>query len=667
MSRALSKAKAKAVAEGAVIGGAETAAVVAAISAGRRGLGAVAPRAAGVAARVGGGLMSAPVLAGAAGLGGLYGGVQSYRHGDSLGQIALSTLGGAASLGTNMIADAMTGHAHAETMDEAQSRLGTKFGGSPNDIKLAAENSRRAMAESKSQKSRDANERRALALEREYERVTGQHIGPTAPNQVTPPTPVAPVHPEKAVSGPADEGIGHRMLRKAGEAVENAVFGAKAPKPENALDKQRRELESQIAFEREKASKEYAAHPGEGPNQKVHRDEITRLQGELAKITDRQAAKEAEELAAYRQVGALAAGAAIGGWLGAKTTAKAHAAAEAAGVGITKLAKTAIQAVNSVPKGVIRGTVAGDKAGAAVRVAESAAAKPVVSAVEAFGVPALNIAHGVGMYAMGSIDKDNPAAPLMRMEGAGAIAAGVIGGKYGMAAYAMRAKMAPDVAGKLAAAENRLAREAKTGPAAVAQQRAKRLTSIATGKADVAAAKARTGTGVAQAQGAAKVEVAGVRGRGDVKVAQIRGKGRVASTQIAAEMPVIKAGAQLGVAKAAGAGAVDASKFTAKQSVVNAGTRMSVAKVKGAAAVEQATVRGKLQTAQDIQAGQHAGGPPNPLGYKDVWQDSRGRIYHRKNMAVRTNPARKIDGGLAADNDLGAPSAATAIRAKKKD
>jgi hypothetical protein len=576
--------KARAVAEGAMVSGAVTGAAVGAIHLGMRGLARVAPRGAAVVGRAAGTVLAAPVILTATAAGAVYGGAKAAARGDTAGGIALGALGGAASMGTNIVADAFIGSAKAaegdkpkkkaaeasvpaespDSLDKERERLGAKFGGYDKRIDQAIDHAAKsAIDKSNDKKTQDWWRVRELALRAEKE------------NLNKPKTPEAP--PKKG------------LLQEAKEKI----FGTAKPKEDDALSKERRQLEQSVKETSARLDEEFKSRGGKGPKYDALKKERDETQDKLAKLTEKQSAKEAEETAAYRQLGAMVGGAIIGGALGRYTERAAHAAAEAAGKGVAKLAKTAVQAVNHAPKGVIAGTVQGDKAAAAVSVAKTAANQRVVSAVEAFGVPGLNIAHGAVMYKMGQ-DEKNPAAPIMRMEGAGAIAAGVIGGKFGLAAYSMKAALPHDLAGKLAAAENRIARERKVGPSGVAQARGRRLEDVARGKA-----------GVAKAESGAAVGVAKVRATRDVGVAQSRATGRQAAAKIDAQRPAIGAGSRVGVAKAQG------------------GSRVAVAEV-----------RGKQAVTRQIQKGGEVG------RYKNTWEDKRGRIYHRKDMSVRHHANR---------------------------
>lgn len=583
-------AKARAVAEGSIVGGVGVAAVGATVNAALGGLVRVAPRAGAVVSR-------ALPWAGALYIGGSAGAAayRSWNAGDNFKDVMRHAALGAIGMDTYVRQPKPDGvrprpaedglrppgmmrlggpqDGGRETMEQAEERLGKNLGGSPNDLKLAAENSRRMMGEAKSQASRNAHERRALQMERRYFEKTGVHIGPTLPPASDVPK-TMPV--PAAATPPPGETWGQRMMRRAGEGIESFVFGEKRPKVDDAMAQQRKSIEGEIASIRKEMDDE--SRSGRGPNYTKLSGRLDTKQAELNTLTNKQAEKEREELAAYRQVAALGVGALVGLGLGRMTVSAAESKVAAAEKGIVKLADKAAALVGKSKRGVIAGTIEGDKAAAAVSAANKSMTTPIVSMAEAYGIPGVNLAHGAGMYGYAATHKDDPAAPVMRMEGAGAMAAGVLGMKYAVMARALRPAASPDVMGKLKAAGNRLLREGRTGaPASVAQS------------------KARAAAGTASVNASASVQVA-----------SNRAGGRVAASAIDAKRPAVTSGARLGEAKAMGA------------------SRVGVAEA-----------RGKRAVTNEVKRGQQ----PGP--YKDTWQDSRGRIYHRKDTSVRKPSARR--------------------------
>jgi hypothetical protein len=510
--------------------------------------------------------------------GGVYGGAKALAKGESASKVALATIGGAASLGTNIAVDAFTSKAHAESMTEAMTRVGQKFAkGDPafaEQYRLAAENDRKQMAAAKNKQQKDAAERRALSNEYLYKQVTGKHIGPTTPDD-----PVAAANAEKAAKAAQPEGPKKGLFQRA----KDFVLG-EGEKSEDAFTKERRQLEDSAKETRRRMDVEFAGggsgQKGVGPNYRKLSEELEKTEKRLGEITKAQAAKEEEEIKAYRQMGAAVVGAAVGYGLGKYTEKVASAAAEVAGKGVSKLAATAVQMVNKSPKGVIAGTVHGDKAIAAVTAAKEAMGKRVVDAAATFGIPALNIAHGVGANIYAAMNPNDPAAQFYRLEGTAAIVAGVVGGKSALSAFAMRPKVSPDLVGKLNAAANRIARETRTkGSAGVAQ--------------------AVAATRVAEAR--SKLEGA----KAGVNVASIRGEGRVAAAKISSDVGAVRAG-----------------------------SRLAVEKTRGATAVTRAQIAGKAQNARAIDKANV------DIKYKNVWQDRRGRTYHRKDLSVRTRDGK---------------------------
>lgn len=390
-----------------------------------------------------------------------------------------------------------------KTIAERQKELADKpgAGGDPDVFKNIARNSREQMAKAKSQKERNAQERRALLAEEKYEQLTGIHIGPTLPEMPKPP----------AEPPPPSEGFGARMLRKAEDAIDNALFGKDKKAKDDALSTQRQSVEKEVGAIRKEMEDENSKG-GRGPR---YRDLQTRLdskQKEIEALTKEQDTKEKEALAAYRQIGAIGVGAFIGGVMGRMTQKAAAKGVATAEAGIEKLGAKVTQITKKAPKGVIAGTVEGDRAAAAVAAAKAAQSKSHVSNAEAYAIPALNVAHGAAGYTYASTHPDDPASPALRMEGAGAIAAGFVGAKFGVAARAARAVASPKAAASLKAAERRLGREAKTGPSGVAQ---------AAGRRKVA--NASTQANLAEVRGDTKLAVAKVRGRQEVEVARRNG------------------------------------------------------------------------------------------------------------------------------------------------
>ena len=283
--------KVRAAAEGAVVGGAQSAAVIGALHYGMKGIAAVAPRAAaaiGVAA-------SAPVMLSAAAAGGLYGGVKAARSGGHAKDIALGALGGAASMGTNIVVDAFTGTAKAE--DSVKPRV--YDAGPARAPKGGGENAR---DRSRGRNIQGRVEGEALKSQAELDRLAGE-APPTAPGTAVQPT---------AVAQPPQKGV----VQKAKEYV----LGTDGPKEDDALSKERRQLEQSAKETRRRMDIEFggggSGQKGVGPNYRKLQEELSKTEGRLGEITKQQAAKEEEEIATYRQMGALAAGAVARGAVG---------------------------------------------------------------------------------------------------------------------------------------------------------------------------------------------------------------------------------------------------------------------------------------------------------------------------------------------------------------
>lgn len=292
-------------------------------------------------------------------------------------------------------------------------------------------------------------------------------------------------------------------------------------------------------------------------------------------------------------------GASIGGYLaGSKLLSgagqlKDQAAATASEVG--KLGKQAGKLLKSKPNGILAGTPAGDKAKAIVNEAYArGGAKPAFASpgYPASGKTAEQVFSGAGRAS--KYDYIPPAFNAASAAVAGTVSvfdpnenrrAGeriVAGFEAGMAIGQWRSLAAAPVlrpaASSIASIEalrNRITRETATkSPAGVAVAEAGAKLS----QARIAAAR---GTGIAAINADAATKSAG-----------LRAGGRVAAARISSNQGAVMAGADLGVSKARGAGRVARAEAAA-----NLGPAKS---------------------------------------YKDTWEDSRGRIYHRRDMSVRS-------------------------------
>lgn len=522
-------------AKGAAVGGGTVAAIGATVATGMKALKMAAPRVAAVAIP-GVAAVAAGVTVYEAGKAA----VRSARRGESAGEIAKHAALGAVGLDDAVTAAKKRADSRndpimmlggpKETDEQRKERLGKNLGGSPNDLKLAIEREKEALGKADTGKMQRYHDRRLRALETQLKIDEGR-------------VKVVPANSEPLPAPTKPEGFGARMLRKAENALEGALFGDKKPK-EDSLDKQRGSVEREVGAIRKEMEDE--AKSGRGSKYTKLQMRLDEKEGELTKLTGEKAKREDAEAAAYRQVGAMATGAVVGAALGRMTANAAKKAAQTAEEGVEKLAEKAAKLISKSPNGVIAGTIEGDKAGAAVKAAKAAVAKPAVTSVEAYGLPALNVGHGVAAYGYAATHPDDPAASTLRMEGAGAIAAGVVGAKFGVAARALRPTVSPDAAGKLSAVEKRLGREARGGTAGAAQANARATTSAARGqaqmadisrKADVAKAQVRGTRDVAKTQigAVASIETAKVRGAGKVMVEGHKQAGEIRKAAKAAE------------------------------------------------------------------------------------------------------------------------------------
>jgi hypothetical protein len=465
------------------------------------------------------------------------------------------------------------------------------------------------MKAAKTDAGRNAQERRALLAEEKYEQLTGQHIGPTVPeSEAKKPNPAEIKIPTASVAAqPAkpyqEKGYAERLM----DAAIEAISGKGQTRKDNTFDKQREDLMNEIRGEQEKSKKEFANNPIKGKNQQAFDKRIDELRGKLKEVDAAEEKATAGDRALMRSVGAIAGGALIGGWLGSKAVKAAEATTAAATKSMETVARNAAKMAGASRNSVIAGTIEGDHATAAIKAAKAAATSPPVSAVQAFGVPTLNLAHGVGAVGYATAHPDDPMSVAMRTEGIAAGTAGIVGFKYGMQARALRPFISPANQAKINAADARLNRETRKGPAGVAKAKAAQATGVAQNTAARRVAETGAGVGVARAKGSAAVSTA-----------QVRGAARVEAAKIGAKLPVINAGAKVGVAKARGAGQVGVAE-----------------------------ARGKQAVTRQVKRGQDS-------VYKDTWQDTKGRVFHRKDMSVRNPSARRAAAeasrGAANDN-----------------
>lgn len=385
-----------------------------------------------------------------------------------------------------------------------------------------------------------------------------------------------------------------RMRAKAEHAIEGAIFGHDKPKDViDPYDQRRAPVQQKLKTLNKELSTE-VGRGGVGPKTASLEKSIKEASGELAAIDkeERRANEGASQM--YRSIGAVVGGAAIGGIVGGAIKKAAHSAAASIEGSLAKTAQNAGKMAASNKRGVIAGTLEGDKAAASIAAAKAAATAPVVSAGAAYALPAVSAGHGAVAYGMAEhLDKQaaargeerDPIANILRTEGTAAIAAGVFAGKAAAAARALRPRLSPVNAAKLGAAEARLAREARKGPA-----------------------------GVAQAKGQKKVAIA----KGDAAVATANAKGASALASTQAERKVTRAQATTAVA------------------TVKAGRDLATAKVRAASSVERAEINAKAANSRAIQR------ENVDVKYKDVWTDKLGRVYHRKDQAVRTRKGKAV-------------------------
>jgi hypothetical protein len=565
--------KAKNVAAGAAVGASVNAAVVGGL--------VVAAKAAPVVGKAAGVVLSAPVLIGVVGGLAAFGAARAYAKTGRASDAA----GGAAAGALGFFPDFKKPDAIPTVV------------GSEQQPRLILASSSQEAREEKLLKTVEGNLKRAeKSLGKAERNLARAGVDVPGPPTKTP----EQIEAERIAALP----FGERMLAKGQKAVETTLFGGGKPAEPNAFEQQRQSLKQAITAAEAGKAQELKSTRGpryerfvddlEGkPNERGERsgglyDRLSKLDKE-----ERQAQEDAAKL--YRAAGAAVGGLIVGGMIGNALKKGATKAAEAATVGLAKAADVAGKAAKANPKGVIRGTVKGDQAAAAVATVNATKNQTFISPGAAYALPAVSIVQGVAGYsyahqreqAAKAEGREDGLARVIQTESVFAITMGVFAAKGAMAARAVRSALSPTAATKVQMAENRLAREARGGPSGVAQAKGREKVAAASGKAGVAEAQSRR----AVASANATTDLAAVRGSTAVQVATVRG------------------GADVGVAK-----------------------------VQGAARVQRAEVAAKASVSQTVTANNVAA----PWKYKDVWQDTRGRIYHRRDMSVRAVAQERV-------------------------
>lgn len=448
-------------------------------------------------------------------------------------------------------------------------------------------------------------------------------VSPAAAQSVVQPAPVrrpgeAEIRRKQAEQRKKREGQGAKPQQAAQPAPAQppaAPPPAIDAKPKSEYEQRREALERNRRLLEENLRKEQAS--GFGPRSKAAQEALDKNTQQLKELAAEQRNNDPFRIGMQigLPAGALLVGGFAGNWFGKKAVTAAEAAGAKAAGQVEKLGKKAGELLKTSPKGVISGTVAGDKAKAVVNEAykvggaKSAFPSPGYPNPPAPGalfdkpmglpgrvnyiIPAANMAIGGAEIGASFMTDDPTTRMVLRSAGAGEFAMGFF--QYKALATAVGVKPAAGAVASIEGLRNRVTREAATGmPAGVAQVKAGRNLALArTGAGrDVSVAGVRAGRDVSKAQVAAA---------GAVKGERVRSGGRVAVTRHNTNTGVIRAGANAGVAKAQGAGRV-----------------------------ARAESRNAL----------------GPDKYKNTWMDSRGRTYHRRDMSVRraansnTPPAR---------------------------
>ena len=535
---ALTKAqKGAAVAKGAAKGGAVAGTITAAISA---GLKAAGPKVVGVLVP-GAAVAAVGYTAYQAGKAA----VQSAKRGETLGEMAQH-----AALGAVGIDDAVTksraafeekygkpmalGGPKGETDEQRKARLGKNLGGSPNDVKLAIENEKRALEKAGTGKMQRYHERRVRALETQLGVDEGK---------------LKVVPADKTLSGDAPdkaapkEGLGARILHKTGDAIEHALFGDKK-KADDALASELNSVKSQIEAA-QKGMEKQASSPGplyekfqtqlEGPKGPDGKRAGGGLNDKQTEIANKIAARDKAELEGWTSAGMAVAGLAAGMAGGRAVKKAAEKAAAEVAKDVSALASRAASLVEKSPKGPLKGTIAGDKAAAAVTAAKGATSRPVISAAEAYAVPAIAAGTGAANFTYGVTHPEDPSSGFRKAEGMLTMAGGVGMLEGTVAARGIRAVMSPGTQAKIEALGNRLAREAKGGFEGVKRAVVRERTAKATASAQMAEVRGARDVAKTQIKATASVETEKVRGAGKVMVEGHKQAGEIRKAAKAAE------------------------------------------------------------------------------------------------------------------------------------
>lgn len=363
--------------------------------------------------------------------------------------------------------------------------------------------------------------------------------------------------------------------------------------PNSPYAQRRRQMSEELESVRKQVNNEISGKNASGvAGAGKNYDKLVERQKDLeTKVKDLD--KEERENNPFRQgfnlfapVGAAVGGYMVGGSLGHAAIDAAKKTGHQVAVQVGKLGKTAAELTRAAPSSVIAGTVKGDRAKALVN--EAYARGGAQQAFASPGYPSPPKAETLfantgkpttGHYILPGLNVALGGAEVaasFKVDDPNARAILRNGGSFEMA-------MGLGTWKALAGAPG--VRPAAMAISAIEGLRQRIVRETAT----------RAPAGVAIAKGAGNLAMA----RGEAAVAGNVAVGKVAASELRAKVPAIQAGASVGVAKA-----------------------------RGAAAVEIAEVKGKQAAVRQVKRAQ-------VNGYKDTWQDTRGRVYHRKDTSVR--------------------------------
>ena len=367
--------------------------------------------------------------------------------------------------------------------------------------------------------------------------------------------------------------------------IANYLFKRDPQFVQREADLRDRLREAREALQREERGSGASGRAGQGTVYDKREARVRELESDVKALAkeERESNVVGNTINTFLPLGTLLGGLAAGGAMsGAKGLAKTG---NAAAREVAQLANQAAKLTNR--PGVIAGTVAGDKATAAVQAAQAAVKGMGKAHWSNYAWPAFNITSGVGELTYGfTQDREKPMTQAARVGGAFELGLGL--GQLKAVSKAVGAIRATHTSlQKLRAAEVRLNRELAGGA--------------------MKGSRARVAGNVAQSKNLTAAKTFGT-----------------AATRDSASMQAISAGRTRAIATADKGRDIAVARQAGKRDVVRA--KQDVTRARKVPV---------LFSAND------PGGPAKSLTtqrrrrYKDSWTDTRGRVYKRKDTSVR--------------------------------